>query len=751
MPREYKTERIQPAGKHNPPYDCILASEVSGYLDLPFTHLNPVQTDFTRYLEDDSSNIVVGAPTSSGKTLCAELFASRALNNGKKILYIAPMKALTDEKYDEWSDKSHSFSAFHIEILTGDFKLSETKRKSLERANIIFMTPEMFNSKCRFYESHIWLHNSVIIVDECHLIGSKERGDKLEIGLMQYFEHSPLSRALFLSATIPNIDDFGNWLQHITNRESIIIESTYRPCKLTTHFVKFSDKNEYGNRLSYGEKEKARLEAAYRQIMKLKDDPTLVFVGSKDFGRRLSERLERAGVSHQYHNADLTKDKRNKIEKEFKNLDYKVLIATPTLAWGCNTPARNVLLCHTAFGMTPMPPADYNQSIGRAGRFGYADEGDAYVLVGSSDLVKEQKRLGKNFEVDSCLNDINNLMFHVLSYIVGKGIRDATDLYRWYQATFSYVQMKRRKELDFDENKAANVLKGLAARKMIRSCKDFPDEYEPTEMGEITARMYMSPLDVSDWFSNLTKLDTLNPSDHLTNRDADLVNIGVANAFANCYSWGKNNTNPSVYISKAEAKIDLIMDVANKMDQIGVLPTRNLSQTPHVKYTAIFYALLSGKPVPPLLQSSSYGIQRDIERIISTLKQVDERYGKYYSQKEKNNCQGFGWGEEWTKLNLRLRYPGAPSSLYGLLGLSGIGMAYAEKLYSKGVKGVNHLRDDSKKEAVVSVLGLNKAIRILEENNIDANDLRLKANIAKKAGKKTKKKAEAAAAKSDLF
>ena len=96
MPKTYPTEVVQSLGDHNKPSPCVATNEVKKYIDLDFEYLNPLQSKFLPYLEDDNTNIVVAAPTSSGKTLIAELFAARAILQGNKALYIAPMKALAD-------------------------------------------------------------------------------------------------------------------------------------------------------------------------------------------------------------------------------------------------------------------------------------------------------------------------------------------------------------------------------------------------------------------------------------------------------------------------------------------------------------------------------------------------------------------------------------------------------------------------------------------------------------------------------
>src|SRR5690606_854829 len=118
------TELVQPLGDHNPKAECVPTKYVEDYLKLPYEYLNPPQSEFLQYLELDDTDIIVATPTSSGKTTIAELFASRGMKyHKKKIIYLAPMKALADEKYEDWTDASHSFSNKKIEILTGDFEL----------------------------------------------------------------------------------------------------------------------------------------------------------------------------------------------------------------------------------------------------------------------------------------------------------------------------------------------------------------------------------------------------------------------------------------------------------------------------------------------------------------------------------------------------------------------------------------------------------------------------------------------------
>lgn len=710
MPKNYPTELIQPMGDHNSPHHCVRSEHIKKYMDFPYEFLNPVQSDFLRYLEDHDTNIVLAAPTSSGKTKCIEFFIAEAIENHKKTaLYIAPMKALADEKYEEWTDPSHPFSKYRVEIQTGDFELTEEKKKLLLAANIIILTPEMFNSKCRFYPQHAWLHNTVFVGDEIHLIGMKDRGDALEAGLIHYFENDSSARALFVSATIPNVEDFKIWLEHLTKRDTVYLSSTYRPCRLNERWVVFQDQKG-GRGISYAEKEVNRMEAVINEVKKHKEEPIIVFVGSKDFGYKLARQLNIIGIESHFHNADLEREKRKTIEKGFKDLSFKVLVSTTTNAWGVNLPARYVIISHTAFGMTPMDPSNIHQSMGRAGRAGYANEGDAIIICEKKKREQERKRIFDGYRVDSTLNDVNTLCFHILSYLVNGHIKNSDDLLAWYDKTLASIQNPQ-----INKENAQKVLDNLASRGMIKFDKD-NNEYVATRLGDITARMYLSPLDVSDWFKNFSRINFINPpkgSDRTS--VADRINLHVALAFSECYQWGRTwfkNSNgedvqgPSnaVYISKREAACRSVVELGQRL---RLDPTTN----PHLKYTACFLEILNGQDPSPELMSYAYAMSKDAERVIQAMRQVDDQIGKH--AKNAGKCSGFGWGPEWDVLGSRLKY-GVGSEMVDLVKIEGIGRALAKKLFDNGIKTSEDLKSMVNRDKVTKLLGKNRSKKILE-------------------------------------
>ena len=104
-----------------------------------------------------------------------------------------------------------------ISICTGDYRLTSERKKELEQSNIILMTSEMLNSRCRNMNSehNDWLKQvHTIIVDESHLLTVPGRGDHLEVGLMNFLELSPTARVIFLSATMPNVNEIADWISY---------------------------------------------------------------------------------------------------------------------------------------------------------------------------------------------------------------------------------------------------------------------------------------------------------------------------------------------------------------------------------------------------------------------------------------------------------------------------------------------------------------------------------------------------------
>ena len=180
-----------------------------------FKAFNKMQSESFPYLFETDKNLIISAPTSSGKTVLLEIAICRFLTitgNKKdaKAVYIAPIKALCQERINDWSQKFSNLGVTVYEM-TGD--MEEINWAILSKSKIIIATPEKLDSISRKWKEHKkFLENiELLMVDEVHLLDSQTRGGTLEavitrIKFMSIRNNIPL-RIVAISATIPNIDD----------------------------------------------------------------------------------------------------------------------------------------------------------------------------------------------------------------------------------------------------------------------------------------------------------------------------------------------------------------------------------------------------------------------------------------------------------------------------------------------------------------------------------------------------------------
>ncbi|MDC8438357.1 MAG: DEAD/DEAH box helicase, partial [Candidatus Nitrosotenuis sp.] len=154
----------------------------------------------------DGKNILVSAPTASGKTLIAMLAIMNFLANKEgKVVYLSPLRALASEKFTEFKnlEKVDLGRKVRTAISTGDF---DSVDKESESADIVVLTNEKMDSLIRHGVD--WIDSiGLVIADEAHLIGDPDRGPTLEIVLTKLKELQSSPQILALSATITNSDE----------------------------------------------------------------------------------------------------------------------------------------------------------------------------------------------------------------------------------------------------------------------------------------------------------------------------------------------------------------------------------------------------------------------------------------------------------------------------------------------------------------------------------------------------------------
>ncbi|NNN03507.1 MAG: DEAD/DEAH box helicase [Acidimicrobiaceae bacterium] len=169
---------------------------------------------------DDDVNVLVSAPTGSGKTLVATYALTRTLAQGRRAFYTTPLKALSNQKYHELCDL---FGEDRVGLLTGDTSINRG-------ADVVVMTTEVLRNMLLTESQHL-RHLGLVILDEVHFLQDPFRGGVWEEVLI--LTPAPV-RFVALSATIGNATTLGEWLSEIRGSTRVIVE-TERPITLHQH------------------------------------------------------------------------------------------------------------------------------------------------------------------------------------------------------------------------------------------------------------------------------------------------------------------------------------------------------------------------------------------------------------------------------------------------------------------------------------------------------------------------------------
>lgn len=463
-----------------------------------FEYFNPLQEEAFSHIIG-WKDLLVGAPTASGKTVLAELFCLEAKKRNMKSLYLAPMRSLAYEKLDDWTSQKSPISKAGLKVhaLTGESEWNDRDDNILNAADLIVATSEMLDAKSRGLRrrSDGWLNQvGVVIVDEAHLIGVRERGAKLECAIVRFSQQNPNCRWLLLSATVPNMSQLADWMRRLTKRAVEVVTSNYRPCRLEINY------STYASTGSYIKDEKVIASLVKDIILDHPSDQFLVFSGYRNWINILISMLKSCNVEADMHHAGLSREKRKIVEEKFRSNKLRVLVTTTTLAWGVNLPARRVVIAHQYFSPVSsdsmrVPTWDVHQMMGRSGRPKYDKEGTAYLIVRQSDLQSVKTRIESLDDVASQL--LEKIHFLVLGEVYS-GFIDSVETYgTWYKNSLAALQ-----DVVHEGQTRRTVIEDLERWGFIQS----GSKIRITEPGRICASHYLNPEDVQAIFANLAKI-----------------------------------------------------------------------------------------------------------------------------------------------------------------------------------------------------------------------------------------------------
>jgi replicative superfamily II helicase len=647
----------------------LLETKLFQWGNFPMEKFNPIQTRLVEFVSGDN-NVVVEARTSTGKTVMGEMFMWKVLRDGKKVIYTSPLKALTREKWDSWT-KKFGEKGFKIAIVTGDYRLTDKRIKELNEANIILCTSEMLDHRTRNMtsEKSEWLAKAgLLILDEVQMIGMKDRGDKLEAGLMRFTVINPTCRLMLLSGTMPNSGEISGWIRDLNGKDTILVKSGWRPIKLNMIYEEYNDNGNY-----YDAKSKM-FGKVIDQVKKHDNDKILIFVHSKTDGRRIMSILEEQGYVVEFHNADLEADERVNIEDSFKNKTggVRIIIATSTLAYGLNLPARVVIIAGMHRGLEEVSELDIIQMCGRSGRMGIDAEGDAIMIFPSSKLEEYRRMVENPGDILSQINDPIVAAFHVIGEIGCKSIKTKEDVHKWYSRTLA-IRQGEKIDKEYVDQLVDYLLKNNAIR-------DVNGQLVETELGRASVFFYLRPDMLKDLMVNWTKIFDVGVEEN------DFI-VSLAMSRLRMYNETivskADREEIEKYYQASKAMVGTLGEISEGQAKMGMAYFNMLKGLGGVK-------IVDGKKVANPLAGVQRGLSQDIDRVSQAIMYIDAKYARW------------GKGTFWSGMAIRFKY-GIGPELVSLCRLEGIGGVYAKKLWDAGIKQPVDLV--TKKKESIMVLG----------------------------------------------
>ncbi len=674
----------------------------------PFERFNAMQSEALPALLDSEENVVVSAPTASGKTAIAEVAICRTLDADGTALFLAPLRALTNEKEREW--ERFEELGYSVYVVTGERDLNPRRA---DRADILVMTPEKADSATRKHDTRRYSFIEDIdccVIDEVHLLDSERRGSVLEVTISR-LRRLCGPRVVALSATMPNVEDVAAWLD-APDETTFAFDESYRPVPLAAEVATYS----------HGENAFAdKYRRLYRTLdltePHIRDDgQALVFVASrqdtvqaaKKTRDELVERDIPIGARGDYdfhndaanlqndtlrqsvldgvgfHHAGLAREDKNRVEEWFREGKLQLLFSTSTLAWGVNLPARCVVIRDTKHhdpleGEIDMSPLDVLQMLGRAGRPGYDDQGYAWVICDRSDTDRYRELLEDGKTIESRLAATpeeasdpvaTDLAVHLNAEIALGTVGDVEDAMDWLETTFYYVRAQRGTDYvagDALRERVSETLRWLVDREFVEMDGLAVD---PTPLGRLASSFYLR-LETARRFADLAANDRVSELDVLR----------------------------TVATTTEFQSVSARTDEEDAVDAVLGATGEGMDAGPR-KVLAILRAGMNGT-TPAALQSDAWIIRQNALRLLAALRAVVDRFGT--AEQANLVC----------RIEARVEN-GISEDAVGLTAVDGVGATRAGKLASAGFQTPADLAEAGADRLASAGIGASVAERIVD-------------------------------------
>lgn len=492
----YEEIHVPPPKKRSDPSDNLVPiSEIPEWAREPFKSvksLNKIQSKCFPSAFEDDGNMLVCAPTGSGKTNVAFLAMLREIGKHRdpetgeidldsfKIVSIAPLKALVQEQVGNFGSRLAPYG-IKVSELTGDRQLT---KQQIAETQIIVTTPEKWDVITRKATDTSYTNLvRLICIDEIHLLHD-DRGPVLESIVSRTIRKTEQTgepvRILGLSATLPNYKDVASFLRVDPQKGMFHFDGSYRPCPLRQEFIGVTERKaikqlKVMNDVTYNKvlehvgknrnqmlifvhsrKETAKT-ARYIRDKALEMD-TINQILKSDVGSREILQATADDATDKdlkdilpygfgIHHAGMSRADRTDVEDLFEGGHIQVLVCTATLAWGVNLPAHTVIIKGTSVyspekgSWVELSPQDVLQMLGRAGRPQYDTFGEGIIITTQSEMQYYLSLMNQQLPIESQL--VSRLVDNLNAEIVLGNVRSRDEGVDWLGYTYLFVRMLR--------------------------------------------------------------------------------------------------------------------------------------------------------------------------------------------------------------------------------------------------------------------------------------------------------------------
>ncbi|KAL7799156.1 Sec63 Brl domain-containing protein [Trichoderma ceciliae] len=554
----YEEIHVPAPKKRNEPDDILIPiTDMPEWSRIPFStskSLNKIQSKCYPTAFEDDGNMLVCAPTGSGKTNVAMLTILREIGKNRnpetgdidldafKIVYIAPLKALVQEQVGNFGKRLEPYG-IRVSELTGDRQLT---KQQISETQIIVTTPEKWDVITR-KATDLSYTNLVrlIIIDEIHLLHD-DRGPVLESIVSRTIRKTEQTgepvRIVGLSATLPNYRDVASFLRVDTKKAMFHFDGSFRPCPLRQEFIGVTDRKAIKqlktmNDVTYNKviehvgthrnqmiifvhsrKETAKT-AKYIRDKALEMD-TINQILRHDAGSReiLAEAASQATdqdlkdilpYGFGIHHAGMNRIDRTDVEDLFARGAIQVLVSTATLAWGVNLPAHTVIIKGTQIyspekgSWVELSPQDVLQMLGRAGRPQFDTYGEGIIITTQSEIQYYLSLLNQQLPIESQF--VSKLVDNLNAEVVLGNVRTRDEGVEWLGYTYLFVRMLRSPGLyqvgaEYEDDEALEQKRvdlihsaAIALRKSnLVKYDEKKGTIQSTELGRIASHYYIT-------------------------------------------------------------------------------------------------------------------------------------------------------------------------------------------------------------------------------------------------------------------